>query len=129
MESYILEFTVKYIRENASHKKPIKNQDLDEALQESLGLKPLGDGAIRALIHECRLNIDIITDSGDVGWLCANHNGYFVSFNASAMNESLMSFFSKITKMMKVYQKGMQVLNQKTYYKQRKLFDYGEGNI
>jgi hypothetical protein len=122
MQDEIIEFVIEYLKKNASKKNPITNQQLDSQIQIAFNLKkPLGDGHIRAIVHDIRRFSDITNKKGEKGWVCGNVNGYFVSYNAYDILEHLNNFEGKIRKMTFVHQEGMKLLVNKMYYKQGKL--------
>lgn len=121
MENNILNYLVDFFKEKSSHKKQINNQEIDHLLQTNLGIKPIGDGGIRALIHYIRINVSIKNEDGDEGWIVGSSDGYYLTFDPIHILTHLERFDSKISKMMLVRNKGYALLEKKVYYKQQKL--------
>jgi hypothetical protein len=122
MQNSTIDYLIDYFKFNTSKKKPITNERIDQLLQTSLGLKPIGDGGIRALIHEIRKNYEIVhEDTQDRGWICGNSDGYYLTYSPHDILDHMNQFEGKIRKMMLIHRKGMEVLMDKIYYKQSKL--------
>lgn len=122
MNNNTIDYLIDYFKFNTSKKKPITNQQIDLLLQTSLGLKPIGDGGIRALIHEIRKNYEIYDDeTNERGWVCGNSDGYYLTYNPHDILDHMNQFEGKIRKMMMIHRKGMEVLVNKIYYKQSSL--------
>lgn len=121
MEKFIVDYLVDYFKTKTSKRKQINNQHLDALLQSELGLNPIGDGGIRAMIHYLRVNVVIENDEGEKGWICATSDGYYLTYNAVDILVHLNQFESKIRKMMLVHKKGMAMLVDKVYYKQTQM--------
>ena len=73
------------------------------------------------MIHQIRVHNPIHNEDGQVGWVCGNSDGYFLSYNAIDILTHLNSFEGKIRKMMVVHKKGMETLKNKIYYMQTSL--------
>lgn len=122
MNNNTIDYLIDYFKFNTSKKKPITNQQIDLLLQTSLGTKPIGDGGIRALIHEIRKNYEIYhDDTKERGWVCGNSDGYYLTYNPHDILDHMNQFEGKIRKMMLIHRKGMEVLVDKIYYKQSTL--------
>lgn len=121
MEKFIVDYLVLHFKTKTSKRKQINNQRLDSLLQSDLGLKPIGDGGIRAMIHYLRVNVVIENEQGEKGWICATSDGYYLTYNAIDILTHLNQFESKIRKMMLVHKKGMAMLVDKVYYKQSQM--------
>ena len=121
LDRVILEFTIDYFKANTNKKQPITNQKLDQVLQDGMGCRPFSEGGIRALIHQIRVQCRITDGNENVGWICGNSDGYYLSYSALDILTHLTQFEGKIRKMMKVHKKGMETLMNKMYYTQTEL--------
>lgn len=122
MNNNAIDYIIDLLKTKTSKKKPITNQQIDLLLQTDLGMRSVGDGGIRALIHEIRRNYQICHNkTKEVGWVCGNSDGYYLTYNAHDILEHMNQFESRIRKMMLIHRKGMEVLVDKVYYKQSSL--------
>jgi hypothetical protein len=122
MNNNTIDYLIDYFKFNTSKKKPITNERIDQLLQSNLGIKPIGDGGIRALIHEIRKNYPIVhDDTKERGWVCGGNDGYYITYNAHDILDHMNQFEGKIRKMMVIHRKGMEILMDKIYYKQSTL--------
>jgi len=122
MNNNTIDYLLDYFKYNTSKKKPITNQRIDQLLQSNLGMKPIGEGGIRALIHEIRKNYSIFNDdTKERGWVCGGNDGYYITYNGHDILEHMNQFEGKIRKMMVIHRKGMEILMDKIYYKQATL--------
>jgi len=121
MENNVMIFLANYLKENTSNTKVINNQEIDHLLQTRLEMKPVGEVKIRALIHYMRVNMKIKNDAGEEGWICADSDGYYLSFNPIHIMKHLERHDGKIEKMMLVRQKGYDVLKNKVFYRQSRI--------
>jgi hypothetical protein len=121
MERFITDYVVKYFKEKTKKNKQITNQELDILLQTDLGVRPLSEGGIRALVHYIRVNIVIENEEGEKGWICGTSDGYYLTYNAIDILTHLNQFEGKIRKMMLVHKRGMSMLVDKIYYKQAEM--------
>ena len=127
MEKFISDFVIDYFKTKTSKRKQITNQKLDELLQMELGLNPIGEGGIRAMIHYLRVNMIIENGEGEKGWICGTSEGYYLTYNAIDILAHLEQFEGKIRKMLVVHRKGMSMLVDKIYYKQSEIqFDHAQ---
>jgi hypothetical protein len=121
MEKIITDFVVDYFKKKTKKNKQITNQELDILLQTDLGVRPLSEGGIRALVHYIRVNIVIENEEGEKGWICGTSDGYYLTYNAIDILTHLNQFEGKIRKMMLVHKRGMSMLVDKIYYKQAEM--------
>lgn len=121
MQNAIIEYALESLR-NTNVKKTLNNYELDSILQLGLNIPALGDGKVRAIIHEIRTKEIILNDNNEEGWICGGHDGYWLTYNPYEILKHLEQFEGKIKKMMLVHRIGMKKLTDKLYYKQLELF-------
>jgi hypothetical protein len=121
MEKFVVDFVVDYFKAKTSKRKQITNQNLDALLQTELGLKPISEGGIRAMIHYLRVHVTIENEEGEKGWICGTSDGYYLTYNPIDILAHLQQFEGKIRKMMLVHRRGMSMLVDKIYYKQTEM--------
>lgn len=118
-----VEFVYDYLIKNSSTRKRIVNQKLAKALKKEFDMKShVHESFIRKCINTIRTKMTIVSEYGELGWVCGDSDGYWVSFNADEIQAHLYSFNGKILKMLAVHQKGQEVLMGKIRTKQLEIF-------
>lgn len=118
-----VEFLYDYLITNSSTKERIVNQKLAKILKKEFNMKShVHESFIRKCINTIRTKMTIINQVGDLGWVCGDSDGYWVSYNADEIQAHLFAFNGKILKMLAVHQKGQEVLMGKIRTKQLQMF-------
>ena len=118
-----VEFLYDYLITNSSTKERLVNQKLAKILKKEFNMKShVHESFIRKCINTIRTKMTIINQSGDLGWVCGDSDGYWVSYNADEIQAHLFAFNGKILKMLAVHQKGQEVLMGKIRTKQLQMF-------
>jgi hypothetical protein len=122
-ELLAVEFIYDYLIKNSSTRQRIVNQKLGKKLRDAFNMKThVHESFVRKCINHIRTKMNIINQTGDLGWVCGDSDGYWISFNADEIQAHLYSFQGKILKMMTVHQKGQDVLMGKMRTKQLEMF-------
>lgn len=118
-----VEFIYDYLMKNSSTRERIVNQKLAKVMKKHFEMKGhVHESFIRKCINTIRTKMNIISSTGDLGWVCGDSDGYWVSYNADEIQAHLYSFNGKILKMLAVHQKGQEVLMGKIRTRQLDIF-------
>ena len=117
----ILDFVFSFLCENSSFKSKITNQQIDLAVQKFIKAKPLQDSHIRKIVWTIRMNYHFVNEHDETGWLCADGDGYYVSYNAQHILKHAQQYKGRINKMIMIHSKCVTLLTGKLYTIQGKL--------